>query len=282
MAEYATIPSAARAWVSSPRVPGSRWTTRTLLRREPSLTSLVAGAIGKAITRGPPTGRSADAITCPARSPSAKTSRSPSWGRGAEPPRGRSRVRGVEGRRGHGRSGPLFHPARGSLSRARRRESAGAGIGSSVVCARPGGGPSRRSAAGILPSGVGEARPLGDAPLEPELRQLGVGRMAGLRVPTRHLVVGAARGEKLPGIDPLAPERAVADPLVHPPRQDVVGRCEALAAVEDPRERVVPLADLHQLVEAHVPARHRVDVGDERFHLEPVEGRADEVANADR
>ena len=69
---------------------------------------------------------------------------------------------------------------------------------------------------------------------------------------------------------------------MHALRQHVVRRSEALPVVEHARQRVVALAHLHQLVEAHVPAGDRVDVVDHRLELEPVQRRADEVAHPDR
>src|SRR2546428_6597107 len=83
-----------------------------------------------------------------------------------------------------------------------------------------------------------------------QLGQLGLGGLAGLRIPAGHLVVGLTRGEELGGIDAGPLEGAVADPFVQPLRQDGIRRSEALAVVEQARQRVVALAHLHQLVEA--------------------------------
>src|SRR5207244_11109592 len=94
----------------------------------------------------------------------------------------------------------------------------------------------------------------------PELGQLGVGRLARLRVPAGHFVVGLTRGEEFVGIDPAALYGAVADALVHALGQHVVRRGEALPVVEHARQRVVPLAHLHQLVAAKGPAGCRVGV----------------------
>src|SRR5260370_27238022 len=113
-----------------------------------------------------------------------------------------------------------------------------------------------------------------------QLGELGVGRRAD-RIPAGHLVVRLARREELVGIDAGALDGAIADALVQPLRQHVVGRREALAIVEHARQRIVALADLHQLVARHVPARDRVDVSDHRVELQRVERRADEIAHAD-
>src|SRR3989454_11324320 len=102
------------------------------------------------------------------------------------------------------------------------------------------------------------------------------------RSPARHLVVRPARREKLTGIDEVPFQRPVADPLVHPLREHVVLGREPLAAVEEARQRIVALAHLHQLVEAHVPAGDAVDVVDNRLELEPVEWSAHGVAQYDR
>src|SRR5262249_2181806 len=81
-----------------------------------------------------------------------------------------------------------------------------------------------------------------------ELGQARRGRLAGVGVPARHLVIETTRGEELLGVDPLALERSVADSLVHPLGQDVVGGREPFPAVEEARERVRPLTHLHELV----------------------------------
>src|SRR5207247_446843 len=65
--------------------------------------------------------------------------------------------------------------------------------------------------------------------------------------------------------DPRALKRTVADALVHPPGQHVVLRREPFAVVEHPGQRVVARADLHDLVQAHVPAGYRVDLVDHRL-----------------
>src|SRR2546426_10789406 len=78
------------------------------------------------------------------------------------------------------------------------------------------------------------------------------------------------------------PPRSTLFPYTTLFRSHVVRRREALAAVEQARQRVVALADLHQLVQAHVPAGDRIDVVDHRLELEPVERRAHEVTHPDR
>src|SRR5436309_2099647 len=75
------MPPAARARVSLLSRFGSRWTIRIWLSRESSRTTLAAGSIGKAVRSGPPAGRSSSVMTCPLRSPPAKTRRSFGWGR---------------------------------------------------------------------------------------------------------------------------------------------------------------------------------------------------------
>src|SRR2546426_7503393 len=118
-----------------------------------------------------------------------------------------------------------------------------------------------------------------DGVVQPELRELRRGRLARLGAPARHLVVRPPRREEFVRIDLLALQGAVADALVEPLGQHVVRRREALAAVEQARQRVVAPALLHPLVQAHGPAGDRVDVVDHRLELEPVERRAHEVAH---
>src|SRR5439155_16381254 len=126
------------------------------------------------------------------------------------------------------------------------------------------GGRARRPSSGRL----GYSMALFDGVVQPELRELRRGRLARLGAPARHLVVRPPRREEFVRIDLLALQGAVADALVEPLGQYVVRGREALAAVEQARQRVVALADLHQLVETHVPAGDRVDVVDHRLELE--------------
>src|SRR5437016_1867796 len=61
-----------------------------------------------------------------------------------------------------------------------------------------------------------------------QLGELGVGGLAGLGVPAGHCVVSLTRRKELVGIDAGALDGAVADALVQPLGQHVVGGREAL------------------------------------------------------
>src|SRR3990172_9973970 len=68
--------------------------------------------------------------------------------------------------------------------------------------------------------------------VDSQFRQLGGRGPARFGAPAGHLVVDPPRGQELGGIDPLALERAVADPLLQPRGQYVVVSRAPLPSVE--------------------------------------------------